>query len=590
MNEVVSLKSKVDGVEVEYEVLSPLDLTKYTDERQIQIIENINSVDILLNENQKQIDEINAQIDTLTNHADGIDYAVSVACGVLTGAIDVLLVGEFDFTTTKENVDEKFKEFVSKKAKKVEEEERNEKIKKAIADKRKKAEEKGETLSNEEIQKIKDGINKKFDESHDINQKIQKAIEKAKERGEVIDDKKIKEITDQINNNEMAKSIRKLEQKFGIPSDSAYEEIGNGISSMSHHLDDLAHHPTPVGWMASIMTQFTGNAYFQNKDGTNIKIKAKPVKVIKNGKEKVEIRLIGEGIKEKLFCGTVNWLGHLVSDMAGSNSSVKKGNLGMGLPGPILSTLKELSMLPIIKKTPLPKLLYDLFTNDSALLSGFKMDLRSELALGIELGKQAIPVFINEVLVRAFYFIRRFIAEAKKAENFKDINWGNTFPFKNRTIVRMLTISYGTFETIDLADAAIRGAIKSGGTLPGFFANFVLRVNFVGVGRFAIACGTDVSMGVKNESLRRERIRLYNEQIYMLEAKVYYRQGSMWIAAENASIATDELCLYINEMIPWVMELNERIISGVRELEQCATKIAANNPEWAEQMKRKLRR
>ena len=69
----------------------------------------------------------------------------------------------------------------------------------------------------------------------------------------------------------------------------------------------------------------------------------------------------------------------------------------------------------------------------------------------------------------------------------------SVFPFRNRTIVRMITISTGTMEVIDLEDATIR----SGGNL----GVFVLRVNFVGVGRFAIACSADVMMGIKKERL-----------------------------------------------------------------------------------------
>jgi hypothetical protein len=65
----------------------------------------------------------------------------------------------------------------------------------------------------------------------------------------------------------------------------------------------------------------------------------------------------------------------------------------------------------------------------------------------------------------------------------------------------MLTIATGTFTLVDLTDAAIRGALKSGGNAALFAKEFVLRVNFVGVGRFAVAAATDIAMGV-NRSLR----------------------------------------------------------------------------------------
>lgn len=156
----------------------------------------------------------------------------------------------------------------------------------------------------------------------------------------------------------------------------------------------------------------------------------------------------------------------------------------------------------------MPQVLNDLFTKDDAIFGQFRGDLRSELALGMELGRQAIPVFINELLVRSFYFLRRLSWELKEySSSKKKISWQSVFPWKKGTVARMLTISCGAFEAIDLADAAVHGLKNSGGTLPGFFAQFVLKVNFVGVGRFVLAIGTDISMGIcfvsKNSSANR---------------------------------------------------------------------------------------
>ena len=611
MGEIIQFKNEIEDLQVEYQVLSPIDFKHMNDPKQLEIIEKLETVDDMLTENQKIIDEINSEIDRLTNHADGLDYKVAVACGVVTGLIDVFLVGEFDFAGSKEVIDKKFDEIVQKKARDIEEKEKDQKIKKAIENAQKKANEKGKKLSDDKIRQIKDSINDKFKKDHDMDAKLKKAIEEAKQKGEAIDDAKIKELKEKLDNSEMSKAIKKLEQTFGMPSDDVYNVAGNQISSKSHHLDDLAHHPTVIGWAASMVTQFTGNAYFQNKDGENMKYAAQRVRVldnvnayiqygdtsvidktIKTGKTKqaLQVTLIGDDLKSKLACGTINWIGHLLSDMAGSNSSAKKGNTGMGLPGPLLSSLKEFAMLPIIKKTPLPQLLNDLFTKDDAILGKYRMDLRSELAIGKELGKQAIPIFINTLMVRIFYFIRRFIAEAKMANSLHDINWENTLPFKNRTVTRMLTISLGTFEAIDLGDATIRGVMNSGGTLAGFFASFVLRVNFVGVGRFAIACGTDISMGVGREKQRNERIKLYNEQIYLLEAKVYYREAGMWVSAESAVEATNELCEYVDDMIPKLIESNKVVMNGLENLQGSVPVVAKNNPEWAAQMRRRLRR
>ena len=183
--------------------------------------------------------------------------------------------------------------------------------------------------------------------------------------------------------------------------------------------------------------------------------------------------------------------------------------------------------------------------DENGRLIPLKFDLRTELGVAQQLGKQAIPVIINECIVRGFYFIRRFFMEIRdndvqKISDLKNINWENTLPFKNRTVIRMLTISTGTMTAIDLADAAFESAVKSGGVGPAFVSNMLVKVNFVGVGRFTIAIGSDVKMGVKRSKLRNERIVAMNEQIFLLNGKTFDKQAEMWIAAENAGKTIEE--------------------------------------------------
>lgn len=199
-----------------------------------------------------------------------------------------------------------------------------------------------------------------------------------------------------------------------------------------------------------------------------------------------------------------NWCLHLYSDVAGSSSS--KGR-GAGIPGLFISLLKEISSVPPLNLTGLPKIVDDSYTNQ-------KIDLRTELGIASELGRQAIPVIINEVLVRTFYFVRHLVSEYQKHHSFKDIDWQNVIPIGNRTIERMMTIASGTFTAVDIADAAIRSG--------GFNAACLLRVNFVGVGRFAIAIGTDVAMGVKRNSLQKEKYIAIGRQLDLLNVKVSY--------------------------------------------------------------------
>ena len=170
-------------------------------------------------------------------------------------------------------------------------------------------------------------------------------------------------------------AIKYLEDEFKIPSDNIWSGKNVNIWTGSHHLDDLAHHPTPIGLIASIISQFTEKAYFQNRFGENLCL------------DITDKGLIGNSFSEKIFAGTVNWFYHLVSDMSGSN---KTAGVGMGIPGPLLSLAKEFSMLPGINKTSLPKILNDIFTNKKN-----RFDLRAELGVLHQLGKQAIPVILN---------------------------------------------------------------------------------------------------------------------------------------------------------------------------------------------------
>lgn len=342
---------------------------------------------------------------------------------------------------------------------------------------------------------------------------------------------------------DLAGAVKFLESNFPIAADKATSAFGGGLQ---HHLRDFSHHGSLSGLFFSLLTQFTGNAYGTDKFGM-----FQVVDVSNSG-------LIGDSLPAKLFLGIIQWFFHMVSDVAGSSGSIMRSSLGTGIPGPFVSLVKEFSSLPIFSHEPggLSEKIAKLFNGtlmadhdaSGSIIPGTTrpFDLRAELGVLQQLGKQAIPVIINECIVRGFYFIRRLYGEVKKKDvhSFDDllhkVEWNNVLPWKNRTIVRMLTIATGTFTVVDMADAAIRSAIKSGFT-PAFFANFILHVNFVGVGRFVFAVGTDVKMGVKKSGLEQDRRILYNVMLQQNAVKVFYKQAEAWIAAEQAEEAIQEL-------------------------------------------------
>lgn len=347
-------------------------------------------------------------------------------------------------------------------------------------------------------------------------------------------------------------AVQKLEGKYHLPGDNAWKGINRGISAESHHLDDFSHHPTLVGLIFSIVSQFTKTGIYSNSEGDLITV---PLSVDENGK------IEGRTTPARIGAGIINWCidvarnrkGHLYSDMAGSN---KTAGGGMGIPGSVLSTLKELSALPGFRDTNFPKKLSKAYKKGigngkgqidlgifNHLFEGAssKVDLRTENAIMGELKRQSLPIIINEIIVRSLYFIRRLVVELREKGDLDLVDWKKVLPFNNRTIVRMFTISTGTFMMVDLADAAIRGAIKSKGNKVLFAKEFLLRVNFVGIGRFVIAVGTDIGMGIKREKMLNERIKIMSNQLHLMNAKTFYYQANMWKNAISTAETIEEV-------------------------------------------------
>lgn len=313
-------------------------------------------------------------------------------------------------------------------------------------------------------------------------------------------------------------AIKYLEDMFPIAADKATNQFGGGLQ---HHLRDFSHHPTPVGLVCSVLTQFTGKVY-----GTDVHGVFQAVSLNEDG-----LSLIGKNFPEKIMFGVINWAFHMVSDMAGSSGSVMKGNLGTGLPGPLASMLKELSSTPLFQKMDenghkelsvyISKLFNGTLLGDrdgnGKLISARIFDLRAELGVAHHVGHQAVPVIINECVIRAFYFIRRLTMELcrvspKQIKDLTELHWNTILPFYNRTVERMVTISSMTFTVADTADAAIHAAIESGGDWVLFSGRFVTRFNYVGAGRAAIAI-------VKEVTSEKKEMQLIHEKMLLSEAK-----------------------------------------------------------------------
>jgi hypothetical protein len=167
--------------------------------------------------------------------------------------------------------------------------------------------------------------------------------------------------------------------------------------------------------------------------------------------------------------------------------------------------------------------------------------------------------------------------DIKRLSELGRIEWKNCLPWKNRTIIRMLTIATGTFTACDLIDAAIRGAVKSGGNAALFAKEFLLRVNFVGVGRFAVAVFADVKMGIKRSRLRNQRMAIYNEQLHLLNTKIFYLQAETWIVAEKTEKNFNEVFdLMLKTMVQYFQSKND-IFDNLKKIEKNVKQIDDKN-------------
>ena len=447
--------------------------------------------------NQKKLNDLETEIDRLTNQADKWDYTIAIGCGILAGLLDAIWVGEFNYAELKADSHKHINKFIEFYA--------------------------------------------KCTGYEDTGRGLKGAVEH-------------------------------LEGKYTVDQDNVWKAAGVS-SPRLHHLEDIAHHPTPLGLLSAIVVKFFRCSVFANKNGeinfvavdTSYASLAKTwmpilvsgiltwmVNVAKSGNyKKVDKELpkpICNLLQKLAFAPAVlellsvagNWFSHEISDLGGSKQTAGGG---MGIPGVFLSLLKEISILPGVKDTELPKLVNDWYSKS-------KIDMRAEMAFVEYLGKQSIPIIINECLVRSFYFVRRLITEYEVNGDLKQFNWTNVVPWGNRTIVRMMTISTGCFSVIDLSDAAIRSTLKNGTPEnPKFWYDFIININIVGEGRFIIAVTDDIRMGIKRVRARNEHIALMNEQLLLFNAQLSYRKAECWYEARNAGEAISEIEVMASDLL-----------------------------------------
>lgn len=250
--------------------------------------------------------------------------------------------------------------------------------------------------------------------------------------------------------------ISYLEQAFPVPYDARYakdlkngEGILEGMRAGNHHLYSLAHSPDVIGLLFSIIDQFTNVGSYVDH-GKIIRVKP--------GKTSGAVPYLqGTNVISRLFCGFVNWLGHLLSDLSGSSSTRRAGKNGRG--------------------TGIQMPFYELFLFcDFGNLDGQTI---SEIAIkAFENGydarfaaTMAIPVVLNDLFIRIIWALKSHFYGKKE--------WKYCIPTAQHGDLRvMLLVGHGALCTLDGIDAFIR----SGGNL----LAFVCRLNLIAWGKLGM--------------------------------------------------------------------------------------------------------
>ena len=226
--------------------------------------------------------------------------------------------------------------------------------------------------------------------------------------------------------NTMQNAIQFLEKRYKVNYDQSKSKDTNyAVNKMypsNHHMKSIAHCPDIIGLFFSILDQFQGKSSFLN-NGELIRINA-------------DFELEGNNFVAKIYAGFCNWIGHIMSDIAGSNSSAGKENRGSGLPIPFfelfgLCNFGEFGQY----RQPLSTIMVQVFER------GY--DYRHGMAM-------AIPVITNDVLTMGGWsFKRRF---------FHKWEWKDCIPSdRYKSFRRIRLVSNGARCLVDGTHAYIKG-------------------------------------------------------------------------------------------------------------------------------------
>lgn len=259
-------------------------------------------------------------------------------------------------------------------------------------------------------------------------------------------------------------AISSLERKYKVNYDQATGKDTDRLLAMNtknHHIKSLSHSPDIIGLFFSIIDQFTSQSHF-----------------VDNGHLKIyyteQFELKGNNLVAKIFAGFCNWLGHCISDMAGSSGTRSKNpsNYGSGLSIPFFELFQFIGVGEMGE---------DYLTIADTAVKMFELgyDYRFGMAM-------SIPVFINEMSIRMIWMLKRHYYHHDPWKNCVPVVLARELKNNENNVVilrRMLLAGEGSLCLVDFGDALIR---SKGVETVSYTIDVLLHMNFKAWKKFSV--------------------------------------------------------------------------------------------------------
>ena len=311
--------------------------------------------------------------------------------------------------------------------------------------------------------------------------------------------------------NKVLKYNPESDKPVGPVMNKAVEE---GLPDLLPHLEKMAAKAAPMGLLSSVVVQLARGGLLQHKDknlniipedmsgsdGTTLVIAGIFTGILKwlqsisaasgtHGQNKFQFQLLDKlcglirsapGFSEVVE-GIEKWQRQLPNELR----SRKAQDKGMGVERTFYSFFLMLAGVPVFASTKLAAVM-------KQFQAGKQIGL-NEVPILKSLNRQALPVLMNEIIVRSLFFVSRLARELAGKDSISQISWEAVLPFGNRDIDRLMAISSMTLSVADTIDAAVHAAVDSCGNGLLFATRFVTRFNYIAAGRAALAVVKEVS-------------------------------------------------------------------------------------------------